>query len=142
MKYLLDTNAVSEWVKAAPDAGLVAFTGAAAEEELFLSVVTLAELQFGVEKLPAGQRRKKLESWLVNDLPERFEGRILLLDSDAAAEWGRVMAMGQRAGRPMGEMDAWIAASARLHELIVVTRNESDFESAGCETLNPWTGKS
>jgi len=141
VRYLLDTNVVSEWVKVSPDPGVEAFTRQADEDDTFLSVVTLAELQFGVERLPAGQRRKRLESWLWNELLERFEGRILVLGGAAAVEWGRLMAKAQRAGRPMGEMDGWIAATAKVHDLTIVTRNEGDFEAAGCATFNPWTGK-
>jgi predicted nucleic acid-binding protein len=139
VKYLLDTNVVSEWVKAAPDPGVVAFTEETDEDAAFLSVVTLAELQFGVERLAEGARRKRLEQWLAGELAERFEGRVLGLDRAAAVEWGKLMAQAQRAGRPMSEMDAWIAATAKVHGFTIVTRNHGDFEAAGCATMNPWT---
>ena len=143
MKYLLDTNVVSEWVKAEPDAGVQAFTAATDEDATFLSVVTLAELQFGVERLAQGARRKRLEEWLGRELAERFAGRVLPLDAAEAAEWGRVMAAAQKVGRPMSEMDAWIGATAKVHALTIVTRNEGDFVAAGCATVNPWKqGKS
>ena len=139
MSFLLDTNVVSEWTKPRPDQGVVAFLAAQDEDELFLSVVTLAELRRGVERLAAGRRRTLLDDWLRIDLPERFAGRLLGIDAATADAWGRLVTRRERAGRPLGAMDAWIAAVAGVHGLVLVTRNAADFADAVAEIVNPWT---
>ena len=108
------------------------------EDRAFLSVVTLAELRFGVERLPAGRRRKQLDAWISDDLPWRFDGRIVPIDPPVADAWGRIMAQREAAGRPIGVADAFIAASAIIHALTVVTRNASDFKSVLPAVINPW----
>jgi toxin FitB len=130
---------VSEWVKPRPDPGLVRWLHEADEDRLFLSVVSLGELRLGIERLGPGRRRSSLERWLEQDLPIRFEGRLLPVDREVADLWGRVTADARRAGRPMGAMDAFLAATAWRHELALVTRNAVDFAAAGVQTLTPWS---
>jgi hypothetical protein len=140
MKFLLDTNVVSEWVKPRPDPGVIRWLAEADEDRVFLSVISLAELRFGVERMPAGARRLRLEEWLRDELPLRFESRILSLTADIAQSWGNLMARSQAAGHTMGVMDGFLAATADVHELTLVTRNEKDFSVLGAEAvLNPWT---
>ena len=138
MSYLLDTNVVSTMAKPPLHEGVGRFLEGAEEDELYLSVVTLAELRYGIERLPAGTKRANLEKWLERDLIPRFENRIFLMDGFAAMEWGRVKARAERMGRPISEMDAWIAATAALHGLTIVTRNVDDFASFEGKLLNPW----
>jgi hypothetical protein len=135
--FLLDTNAVSEWVKPRPDPGLIAWMEAADEDRVFISVISLAELRYGVERMAAGKRRRRLEQWLQRELPLRFEGRILRVDADVADAWGKTVSRSEAAGRPMGTMDAFLAATAEVHNLTLVTRNVSDFPLLE-EVLNPW----
>jgi predicted nucleic acid-binding protein len=139
MSFLLDTNVVSEWVKPRPNTGLTEWLSHIDEEQVFLSVVTFAELRFGVERLAAGSRRKQLDEWLRIELPVRFEQRILLVDGAVADEWGRMVARGAGRGRPIGAMDALVASTAQVHGLTLVTRNARDFEGAVESVLNPWT---
>ena len=89
--------------------------------------------------MPASRRRTRLDEWLRHDLPDRFEGRVLPLDEAIAAAWGVIVARREAKGRPIGVMDAWIAATAETHELTLVTRNTGDFREAVTSTLNPWT---
>jgi hypothetical protein len=135
--FLLDTNAVSEWVEPRPDPGLIAWMEAADEDRVFISVISLAELRYGVERMAAGKRRRRLEQWLQCELPLRFEGRILRVDADVADAWGKTVSRSEAAGRPMGTMDAFLAATAEVHNLTLVTRNVSDFPLLE-EVLNPW----
>ena len=104
-----------------------------------MSVVTFAELRHGIERLPAGRRRALLDQWLREELPLRFEGRVLSIDAAVANAWGTIVAQRERAGRPIGTMDALVAATAEVHDLTLVTRNASDFRSSVKTIYNPWT---
>jgi len=138
MSFLLDTNAVSEWVKQHPNAGVIAWMEAADEDRIFISVVSLAELRYGVERMATGRRRSRLEQWLRNELPLRFESRILPVDTEVAEAWGKIVSRSEAAGRPIGAMDAFLAATAETHQMTLVTRNVSDFRLLKA-VLNPWT---
>lgn len=138
MSFLLDTNVVSEWAKPRPDPGVVAWLTAADEDRVFLSVVSLAELRHGIDRLADGRRRRGLDAWLREDLPLRFEGRVLPVDQAIADRWGELVARREAAGRPIAAMDAFIAATASVHGLTLVTRNAADFRSVVREIVNPW----
>ena len=138
MSFLLDTNAVSEWVKGRPNPGLIRWMESADEDRIFISVVSLAELRYGVERMTAGARRNRLEQWLRDELPLRFEGRILPVDINVADAWGKTVSSCEAAGRPIGAMDAFLAATTEMHRLTLVTRNVSDFRLLK-SILNPWT---
>jgi len=139
VSFLLDTNVVSEWTKPRPNPGVVALLEAQDEDGLFLSVITLAELRRGVDRLAAGRRRPLLDNWLRSDLPARFAGRLLGIDAATADAWGRLIARRERAGRPMGVMDGWIAAVAEVYGLVLVTRNAADFAGTLERVASPWT---
>lgn len=137
LNYLLDTNAVSEWVNPRPNPGLIRWMEAADEDRVFLSVVTMAELRYGVEGMPAGARRGRLERWLELELPLRFEGRILAVDEKVADAWGKTVSRSETAGRPMGAIDAFLSATAEVHQLTLITRNVGHFSLLKA-VLNPW----
>ncbi|HXM58764.1 MAG TPA: type II toxin-antitoxin system VapC family toxin [Candidatus Dormibacteraeota bacterium] len=138
MSYLLDTNVISEWTRPRPKPSVVAWLAAANEDDVFLSVVTFAELRRGVELLRDGVRRERLASWIDHDLAGRFHGRVLNVDRILADVWGDVMARSQRDGRPLSAMDGFLAATATLHDLTLVTRNARDFEVLPIRLYNPW----
>jgi len=138
VNFLLDTNAVSEWVKPRPNPGLIRWMEAADEDRVFLSVISLAELRYGVERMAGGARRNRLEGWLLHELPLRFEGRILAVDQRIAEAWGRTVSRSEALGRPMGAMDAFLSATAEIHRLTLVSRNVSDFPVLKA-VLNPWS---
>jgi predicted nucleic acid-binding protein len=137
MSFLLDTNAVSEWVKPRPNPGLIGWMESTDEDRIFISVISLAELHYGVERLAAGSRRRRLEEWLRQELPLRFEGRILPIATRVAEVWGRTVSRSEAVGRPISAMDAFLAATAETHQLTLVTRNISDFPLLKA-VLNPW----
>ncbi len=139
MSFLLDTNVVSEWVKPQPNAAVIAWLDEVDEDRVFLSVITLTELRYGIERLAAGKRRKRLEDWLQHELPLRFEGRILDIDPTVANACGDLLAQREALGRPIEAMDAYLAATAEVHRLTLVTRNESHFNDTVRSVLNPWT---
>jgi len=138
VSFLLDTNVVSEWTKPRPNSGLMQWLSQADESHVFLSVVTIAELRYGIERLPQGKRRRELDEWLQGELPRRFEQRIILIDGPVCDEWGRVTARQESRGRSMHAMDAMIAATALVHGLTLVTCNAQDFHTALKSIVNPW----
>ena len=142
MSFLLDTNVVSEMVKPRPDPGVAEWLAGIDEDRVFLSVVTLAEIRFGVARLPAGRRRQSLQDWLHGELLPRFDRRIMPVDNDIALTWGDVTAECAAAGHAIEAMDGLIAATARVHSLELVTRNSRDFEAAMITVHNPWSGES
>jgi predicted nucleic acid-binding protein len=125
---------VSEWTKPRPNVGVIEWLAQVDEDEVFLSVVTFAELRHGIERLP-GRRRRHLNAWLRSELPQRFEGRIVLIDGAIADEW---VARHEARGRPIQAMDGLIAATAQVHGLTLVTRNAVDFQLSVESVLNPW----
>lgn len=140
MIYLLDTNVVSEWVKQRPDANVIGWLADADEDRICLSVITFAEIRQGVEQMPAGRRHDALKLWLQDELPARFEGRILTIDLLVADAWGAIMARSSEMGIGLGAMDAFFAATSKAHGLTLVTRNTRHFEKVGIPLLNPWLG--
>lgn len=140
MSFLLDTNVVSEWVKPEPARSVVTWLAEVDEDDVFLSVISIAELRRGIELLAAGRRRQRLEKWLSEDLADRFHGRILAIDVLVADAWGRITARAARAGRTVGSMDALFAATAEVHGLALATRNTKDFDHLGVSLFDPWEG--
>jgi toxin FitB len=139
MTFLLDTNVVSEWAKPQPNPDVVAWLAEVDEDRTFISVITLAELRSGIASLATGRRRDRLETWLAHDLLTRFEGRMLPIDAAVADSWGRITASAKTTGRSIHAMDAFLAATAHVHQLTLVTRNVSDFQGAGTPILCPWS---
>ena len=139
MNFLLDTNLVSEWTKPRPNLGVVRWLADADEDRVFISVVTIAELRHGVERLAIGRRRKRLNEWIEGELLFRFDERILPIDAATADAWGRIVAHREGLGRPIGTMDAFIAATAQVHKLTLATRNQTDFQASVAAVVNPWS---
>jgi predicted nucleic acid-binding protein len=138
VSFLVDTNVVSEWVKPRPEPRVVAWLDGVDEEQVFMSVITFAELGRGVAILPAGQRRTRLAEWIAHDLTARFEGRVLGVDRRVADSWAQLMARSHGMGRKIPVMDAFFAATAESHDLTLVTGNVRDFDGIGVQLLNPW----
>ncbi|MGB9429101.1 MAG: type II toxin-antitoxin system VapC family toxin [Gammaproteobacteria bacterium] len=139
MSFLLDTCALSELAKPRPDAGLLRWLDAADETTLHLSVITLGEIRQGVAALADSKRKRELETWLQQDLTQRFAERLLAFGAVEAEEWGRLSGEARRKGLPPPVLDAMIAATARVHDLAVVTRNTNDFARLAVKLENPWT---
>ncbi|PIS31091.1 MAG: VapC toxin family PIN domain ribonuclease [Candidatus Marinimicrobia bacterium CG08_land_8_20_14_0_20_45_22] len=138
MKYLLDTCVISEMVRKQPNRKVIQWLESIDEDNLFLSVITVGEIEKGVAKLSDSIRKKKISEWLHEDLLIRFQKRILLLDIKVMIIWGRQLALLEQKGRTLPAIDSLIAATASSHELVLVTRNTTDFESANVEIFNPW----
>lgn len=138
MRYLLDTNVLSEAVKPDGAAGVVEFLANTSALDLAISVVSIGEIRKGVVLLPAGKRRARLEEWLSVSLVRQFTGRVLSVDEAVALVWGRLSAEGRASGRPLPVIDGLLLATAEVHDLTLVTRNERDCDQRGVPVLNPW----
>lgn len=138
MTYLLDTNVVSEWVKTRPEPRVAAWLSHVDEDETYLSVVVLTEIRYGIERLADGARKRALDRWLREALPNRFYGRVLAVDDEIADACGRLMAHRTRSGRPLGPMDGFLVSTALVHDMTLVTRNVADFATCGAKIHNPW----
>ena len=137
LQFVLDTCVVSELWKPRPAPQVVEWFEQTDEATLGLSVMTVGELQKGVDRLPRGRRRTRLTKF-VGTFVERFEGRILPVSVEVARAWGNICAAALNHGSPMQGIDALIAATARVHRLTVVTRNVQDFAPSGVMTVNPF----
>lgn len=138
MNYLLDTCVLSEFTRRQPDARVIAWLDAMDEEQLFISAVTIGEVQRGIQRLPESRRKTELAVWMNNGLMARFAGRIVSIDAATMYLWGSLVARLEAAGQPIGVMDSLILASAVQHNLIIVTRNTADFTPSGAQVINPW----
>lgn len=135
MKYLIDTNVISELIKEQPDKKVVKCLSNLPSISVYLSVFTWGELRKGVEKLPASEKKKRLTSWLEKDLNDWFKDRILPFDVDVAERWGKLLA---EVKRSVSVVDSLIAATALYHGANIVTRNTKDFNYPGLVTINPF----
>ncbi|MGD0879167.1 MAG: type II toxin-antitoxin system VapC family toxin [Anaerolineales bacterium] len=138
MKYLFDTCIISELVSKQPSARVVEWVDSLDTDDVYLSVLTIGEIIKGIEKLPKSRRKTELHTWLKEDLLARFQGKIIPVDTDVIVEWGILTAHVESAGKPMPAIDALIAATAKVNQLTLVTRNVSDFNAADMKVLNPW----
>ena len=140
MRYLLDTNILSDIAKPAPSPSLLAWMSEQIDEDLFIASLTVAEIRRGILETPAGKRRDALDAWFSGpEGPQTlFAGRVLPFDEAAALVWARRMADGARKGRSRSALDTIIAAVAEAHGCTVVTDNERDF--AEVAVVNPLRG--
>jgi len=137
--FLIDTNVLSEYNRTGgPDAGVRRWLESTDRSFQYVSIITLAEIQKGIELLAEGRRRTQLEQWLTQDLEVWFAGRVLPIDRRVGMRRASLIAWGTRAGRPLPTIDSLIAATALAYDLAIVTRNTKDFEGIGATIINPW----
>jgi predicted nucleic acid-binding protein len=140
MTTLLDTNVLSELLRARPSPAVLAWFAAQPPESLFVSAVTQAEMMLGARLLPVGKRRTALESALLAMFDEDFTGRILPFDAGAVPAYVEIVSERRSLGRPISQFDAQIAAIARRAGAKLATRNSTDFERCGVSLIDPWNG--
>jgi len=128
--YLLDTCVISELIRAEPSPKVMEWIDGQDEENLYLCVITLGEVEKGISKLAEGRKKMQLQTWLADELMERFNGRIFGITAEVARCWGTM--------RSLPVIDALIAATAITNDLIVVTRNTADMSGSGATLLDPW----
>jgi predicted nucleic acid-binding protein len=135
---VLDTNTLSETLKPSPSQIVLSWLAAQEPRAVFTTAVTQAEMLHGIESLPAGKRKTHLSAAVERIFEERFPGRILPFDEEAARLFAKIVRQRDAVGRPISQFDAMIAAIARSRSAAVATRNISDFEGCGIRVINPW----
>lgn len=136
--WLLDTNVLSELRRPRPNAKVVAFVAAQPLDRLYVSVVTFAEIRFGIELVPDPARRGELQDWLTLKVRPLFTQRTLPVSEDVMLKWRLLVEEGRKTRYTFSQPDLIIAATALLHGLTVVTRDTGDFEKARTPVVNPW----
>lgn len=136
--WLLDTNIISELRRPMPEPKVVAFIRSQSLEALHLSVVTLAEIRFGIELLRDATRRSELNAWLGRKMRPMLEQRVLPITEDILFKWRLIVEEGRKAGYTFSQPDSIIAATAQHHDLTVVSRDTKDYVAARLGVLNPW----
>lgn len=138
MSYLLDTCVISELVKNKPSDIVVRWVSMQEEFTLYISVLTISEINKGIERLPKSRKKDKLQQWVNGDLQYRFKNRIINFNINTATIWGKIQAHSELSGKTMPAIDGMIAATGIAHNLTVVTRNTIDMKISGVPLLNPW----
>ena len=136
--WLIDTNVLSELRRARPEPKVAAFVAAQPLDSLFVSVVTFAEIRFGVERVADAARRAELNDWLAQTLRPMFAQRTLPVSEDVMLKWRLLVEAGRKARHTYSQPDLIIAATALHHGLTVVTRDTGEFERARVAVFNPW----
>lgn len=140
MRFLLDTNVLSEAARTDPNPGLARWLREQSTLDLCISVLTLGEIRKGVLLLPEGPKRERLHEWLRAELTRQFTNRILPVDQGVALAWGRLAAESRASGRRLPVTDGLLLATAARHDLTFVTRSGRDCGDRGVPVLNPWNG--
>jgi predicted nucleic acid-binding protein len=136
--WLLDTNVLSELRRPKPDARVVTFVSGQPLDLLYVSVVTFAEIRFGIELVKDISRRMELNDWLEHKLRPMFEDRVLEIDEDVMLKWRLLVEEGRKAGHTFSQPDLIIGATALHHGLTIVSRDVSEYEMSNVPVLNPW----
>ena len=138
MAWLLDTNILSEGRKMRPEPRVTAFFEDHPLNQLFISVINIAEIRFGIELQQDPARRADLNDWLTRILRPAFEGRILSVTDEIFLKWRLMMEEGGKGGHTYSHPDLFLAATALHHGLTLVTRDRRDFDKTGVLVFNPW----
>jgi|AntRauTorcE11897_2_1112592.scaffolds.fasta_scaffold00337_17 predicted nucleic acid-binding protein len=139
MSYLIDTCCISELVKKKPNPNVLKWFADQDELSMYLSVITFGELRKGIEKLHDSKKKNELNRWVKEDLNNRFKNRVLNINMEEVNKWCEILATAEKNGKPLPAIDSLIAATALVHDLLVVTRNTQDMEGSGVDVINPWT---
>jgi predicted nucleic acid-binding protein len=136
--WLLDTNIISELRRRKPELKVTEFIRSQPLEGLFVSIVTFAEIRFGIELLPDAKRRSDLNDWLAHKVRPMFEQRVLAISEDVMFKWRLLVEDGRKAGHTFSQPDLIIAATAQHHGLTVISRDTKEYVAARVDVFNPW----
>jgi predicted nucleic acid-binding protein len=138
MAYLLDTCAISEMVSVKPNAKVLKWFESQSEKTLYLSIITIGEIEKGIYQLIQSKKRLRLETWLFDELVPGFQGRLIGIDRKLMTAWAKMIAELKTKGMVRQSFDSLIEATALHHQLILVTRNVKNFQNSQVTILNPW----
>jgi len=138
LKYLLDTNIISELISKQPNQKVLEFISSLDENDIYLSVITIGEIKSGIENVKNNKRKEKLTVWFEEDLLSRFQNRIIDIDINIMITWGKINQILKRKGKPLPIMDSLIASSCIYNNFTLVTRNEKDFKNLDITIINPF----
>lgn len=136
---ILDTNIISELMKSSPATTVIDWLDQQQTDLLHVTTITIAEIQYGLQSLPNGQRRKALESAFENTILEAFAHRVMPFDDNAAIHYGRIMSARKKSGQPLSILDGQIASIANAQQATLATRNIRDFLNCSIQLINPFT---
>jgi predicted nucleic acid-binding protein len=138
MGWLLDTNILSELRRPKPEPKVLAFISGLPLDQIYISVVALAEIRFGIELIGDAARRADLNDWLTNTIRPMFDQRVLPITEDIMVKWRLFVEEGRKTGHTFSQPDLIVAATAAYHGMMIVTRDRSQFDKAGVPVTNPW----
>lgn len=138
MNYLLDTNIISELTSKNPNSAVLDFINSLDEKNVFLSVITIGEIKAGIEKVKDVEKKEKLSSWLTNNLLSKFQTRIITIDIDIMLTWGLINNKLKNIGKPLPILDSIIGSTCICKNLVLITRNEKDFQNLNITIINPY----
>jgi tRNA(fMet)-specific endonuclease VapC len=138
LKYLLDTNIISELISKNPNEKVVKFINDLNVDDVFLSAITIGEIKSGIENVQSNAKKELLSQWLHNDLLYKFENRIISIDIEIMLTWGSINHKLKKQGRALPIMDSIIGATCLSKELALITRNEKDFQNLAIKIINPF----
>jgi len=134
---VVDTNVTSELMKPAPSPAVVAWVHARNAADLYTTSITLAEIVYGIERLPGGRRKAQLKA-AAQEVFSAFSSQVLAFDAPAALEYATIVRGRELAGTPIDGFDAQIASICRAHDATLATRNVKDFDNTGIDVIDPW----
>jgi toxin FitB len=137
---IIDTNVLSEIMRPEPESAVISWLGSHDGRDLYTTSISVAEILFGLERLPTGRRRQQLAG-AARDIFEAFDEHVLPFDVPAASQYATIAHAREGAGAPISGFDAQIAAICRTHRATLATRNVKDFEATGVELVNPWSAR-
>ncbi len=138
MKYLLDTNVISELISKNPNEKVLKFVNSLDTSDVFLSAITIGEIKSGIENIQSDAKKELLSRWLHNDLLNKFENHIIPVDIEIMLTWGSINHELKKQGRPLPIMDSIIGATCLSKKLTLITRNEKDFQNLAIKIINPF----
>jgi toxin FitB len=138
LKYLLDTNVISELISKNPNEKVLKFVNSLDTSDVFLSAITIGEIKSGIENIQSDAKKELLSRWLHNDLLNKFENHIIPVDIEIMLTWGSINHELKKQGRPLPIMDSIIGATCLSKKLTLITRNEKDFQNLAIKIINPF----
>jgi len=138
LKYILDTNIISELINSNPNPKVLNFLNTLKEKDIYLSSITIGEIYFGIQKLPHGKKQKKLLAWVEEQLIPRFHNKVIDIDTDVMLHWAVLTNILKTQGTPLPIMDSLIGATCLAKKFTLVTRNEKDFKNIDIKIINPF----